>query len=202
MKRALIVVDVQNDFCEGGSLPVAGGAEVAAEIGELLHHWTAQDPDAPDYDARGRHPGPPHRPGRPLLRRPRLRRLLAAALRGRHRRARRSTPTSTRSRSTRSSTRASTPRRTPASRARTTTATPLADWLRAHEVDRRRRVRHRHRLLRPGDRAGRRRARASRPGCCSTCAPASRPRRSPDPASCILLPASGRSCWRRTRCWR
>jgi nicotinamidase/pyrazinamidase len=30
--RALIIVDVQNDFCEGGSLPVAGGAEVAAGI--------------------------------------------------------------------------------------------------------------------------------------------------------------------------
>ena len=33
MPRALIVVDVQNDFCEGGSLPVAGGASVAAGIG-------------------------------------------------------------------------------------------------------------------------------------------------------------------------
>jgi nicotinamidase/pyrazinamidase len=32
MGRALIVVDVQNDFCEGGSLPVAGGAAVAAAI--------------------------------------------------------------------------------------------------------------------------------------------------------------------------
>lgn len=32
MTRALIVVDVQNDFCEGGSLPVAGGARVAGEI--------------------------------------------------------------------------------------------------------------------------------------------------------------------------
>jgi nicotinamidase/pyrazinamidase len=31
--RALIVVDVQNDFCEGGSLAVAGGAAVAAAIG-------------------------------------------------------------------------------------------------------------------------------------------------------------------------
>ena len=31
--RALIVVDVQNDFCEGGSLAVDGGAEVAARIG-------------------------------------------------------------------------------------------------------------------------------------------------------------------------
>jgi nicotinamidase/pyrazinamidase len=31
-RTALIIVDVQNDFCEGGSLPVAGGAEVAAAI--------------------------------------------------------------------------------------------------------------------------------------------------------------------------
>jgi nicotinamidase/pyrazinamidase len=49
MKRALIVVDVQNDFCEGGSLAVPGGAEVAYRIGTLLHHWTAKDPKAPDY---------------------------------------------------------------------------------------------------------------------------------------------------------
>ena len=34
MKRALLVVDVQNDFCEGGSLAVAGGAAVAAAISE------------------------------------------------------------------------------------------------------------------------------------------------------------------------
>jgi nicotinamidase/pyrazinamidase len=32
MTRALIVVDVQNDFCEGGSLAVAGGAAVATAI--------------------------------------------------------------------------------------------------------------------------------------------------------------------------
>ncbi|MFG1698706.1 nicotinamidase [Nonomuraea sp. NPDC049309] len=32
MGTALIVVDVQNDFCEGGSLAVAGGSEVAAAI--------------------------------------------------------------------------------------------------------------------------------------------------------------------------
>ena len=50
MKSALIVVDVQNDFCEGGSLPVDGGARVASEISELLHHWTRQDPKAPAYD--------------------------------------------------------------------------------------------------------------------------------------------------------
>src|SRR5215468_6779565 len=36
MSRALIIVDVQNDFCEGGSLPVSGGAEVAAGVSRLL----------------------------------------------------------------------------------------------------------------------------------------------------------------------
>ncbi|MEW1657173.1 MULTISPECIES: isochorismatase family protein [unclassified Streptomyces] len=36
MHRALIVVDVQNDFCEGGSLAVAGGADVAAGITDLI----------------------------------------------------------------------------------------------------------------------------------------------------------------------
>jgi nicotinamidase/pyrazinamidase len=36
MARALIVVDVQNDFCEGGSLAVTGGAAVAAAISERL----------------------------------------------------------------------------------------------------------------------------------------------------------------------
>lgn len=40
MSRALIIVDVQNDFCEGGALPVAGGAELAAAISEYVdaHH--------------------------------------------------------------------------------------------------------------------------------------------------------------------
>jgi nicotinamidase/pyrazinamidase len=32
MSRALVIVDVQNDFCEGGSLAVAGGAAVARAI--------------------------------------------------------------------------------------------------------------------------------------------------------------------------
>lgn len=36
MSRALIIVDVQNDFCEGGSLAVAGGAAVAAGISLVL----------------------------------------------------------------------------------------------------------------------------------------------------------------------
>jgi len=34
--RALIIVDVQNDFCEGGSLAVTGGSAVARGITELL----------------------------------------------------------------------------------------------------------------------------------------------------------------------
>jgi len=36
MSRALIVVDVQVDFCEGGSLAVAGGAATAASIAQYL----------------------------------------------------------------------------------------------------------------------------------------------------------------------
>jgi nicotinamidase/pyrazinamidase len=36
MADALIVVDVQNDFCEGGSLAVEGGAEVARRITDFL----------------------------------------------------------------------------------------------------------------------------------------------------------------------
>ena len=62
--RALIVTDVQNDFCEGGSLPVAGGAAVATAISAYVretpyHHVVATrdhhiDPGihfsaAPDY---------------------------------------------------------------------------------------------------------------------------------------------------------
>ena len=40
MSRALIIVDVQNDFCEGGALPVTGGADLAGEISEYVdaHH--------------------------------------------------------------------------------------------------------------------------------------------------------------------
>jgi nicotinamidase/pyrazinamidase len=34
--RALILVDLQNDFCEGGSLAVRGGAEVAARISDYV----------------------------------------------------------------------------------------------------------------------------------------------------------------------
>jgi nicotinamidase/pyrazinamidase len=36
MARALLVIDVQNDFCEGGALAVAGGAQVAGKISSYL----------------------------------------------------------------------------------------------------------------------------------------------------------------------
>jgi nicotinamidase/pyrazinamidase len=43
-RRALVIVDVQNDFCEGGSLAVAGGAAVARAIGAHVNAHVA------DYD--------------------------------------------------------------------------------------------------------------------------------------------------------
>lgn len=36
MTKALLIVDVQNDFCEGGSLAVSGGAAVAKKISDYL----------------------------------------------------------------------------------------------------------------------------------------------------------------------
>ena len=36
MARVLVIVDVQNDFCEGGSLAVAGGAATAGKITRYL----------------------------------------------------------------------------------------------------------------------------------------------------------------------
>ncbi|MGB6209649.1 pyrazinamidase PncA [Mycobacterium sp.] len=70
--RALIIVDVQNDFCEGGSLAVTGGAAVARAISEYLadgadylHVVATQDfhidpgdhfSDRPDYSTSW----PPH----------------------------------------------------------------------------------------------------------------------------------------------
>ncbi len=39
MARSLIVVDVQNDCCEGGAIGVGGGADVAFRIAEVLRAW-------------------------------------------------------------------------------------------------------------------------------------------------------------------
>ncbi|WOC11072.1 isochorismatase family protein [Gordonia sp. MP11Mi] len=38
--RALIVVDVQNDFCEGGALAVVGGAAVAAGVNTITDDYS------------------------------------------------------------------------------------------------------------------------------------------------------------------
>lgn len=43
MTKALIVVDVQRDFCEGGSLAVDGGAATAAKISALLQSGHSYD---------------------------------------------------------------------------------------------------------------------------------------------------------------
>lgn len=42
MSTALVVVDVQNDFCEGGSLAVTGGRDVAVAVGEHLRAHRAE----------------------------------------------------------------------------------------------------------------------------------------------------------------
>ena len=44
MSRALIIIDVQNDFCEGGSLAVPGGEGVARAINDLLPPATGRYP--------------------------------------------------------------------------------------------------------------------------------------------------------------
>lgn len=42
MTSALIIVDVQNDFCEGGSLAVEGGAAVAANVSDYLQEHAGE----------------------------------------------------------------------------------------------------------------------------------------------------------------
>ncbi|HBK11031.1 MAG TPA: nicotinamidase, partial [Planktomarina temperata] len=39
--RALIVVDVQNDFCPGGALAVAGGDEIVEQINNRMADFDA-----------------------------------------------------------------------------------------------------------------------------------------------------------------
>lgn len=63
MTRGLLIVDVQNDFCEGGSLAVAGGAAVAGGItkwvqdreGYYSRLITSQDWHNPLPDLNGGH---------------------------------------------------------------------------------------------------------------------------------------------------
>jgi nicotinamidase/pyrazinamidase len=41
MSKALIVIDVQNDFCPGGALAVAGGHDIVAPINALMDQFDA-----------------------------------------------------------------------------------------------------------------------------------------------------------------
>ncbi len=53
-KKALIVVDVQNDFCPGGSLAVKHGDEVVAPLNKLMKEFI--DRGDPVYKTRDWHP--------------------------------------------------------------------------------------------------------------------------------------------------
>ena len=53
-KRALIVVDVQNDFCPGGSLAVADGDQVVAPLNQLIKEFL--DRGEPVFKTRDWHP--------------------------------------------------------------------------------------------------------------------------------------------------
>ena len=53
-KKALIVVDVQNDFCPGGSLAVANGDEVVAPLNELAKEFLNRG--EPVFKTRDWHP--------------------------------------------------------------------------------------------------------------------------------------------------
>jgi nicotinamidase/pyrazinamidase len=126
--RALIVVDVQNDFCEGGSLAVAGGTAVAGAISEYLaaegasyaHVIASRDyhidpgdhfSDHPDFA----HSWPPHcvvgTPGAQFHPRLDISRVQAVFSKGAHAAA------------------------YSAFEGTDDAGTPLADWLRQHDVD-------------------------------------------------------------------
>jgi nicotinamidase/pyrazinamidase len=53
-KRALIVVDVQNDFCPGGSLAVEHGDEVVAPLNRLIREFLERG--EPVFKSRDWHP--------------------------------------------------------------------------------------------------------------------------------------------------
>ncbi|MER2535327.1 MAG: bifunctional nicotinamidase/pyrazinamidase [Rhizobiaceae bacterium] len=60
--EALIVVDVQNDFCPGGALAVAGGNEIVPLVNELIAHFhhvvLTQDWHTPGHSSfASSHPG-------------------------------------------------------------------------------------------------------------------------------------------------
>lgn len=53
-KRALLVIDVQNDFCPGGTLPVAEGDQVVAPLNKLIAEFLERG--EPVFKSRDWHP--------------------------------------------------------------------------------------------------------------------------------------------------
>lgn len=53
-KRALLIVDVQNDFCPGGALPVPNGDEIVPVVNMLIA--IAKDEKIPIFASRDWHP--------------------------------------------------------------------------------------------------------------------------------------------------
>lgn len=53
-KRALLLVDVQNDFCPGGALAVADGDQVIAPLNKLIEEFLRRD--EPVFRSRDWHP--------------------------------------------------------------------------------------------------------------------------------------------------
>ncbi len=135
MTRALIVVDVQNDFCEGGSLAVSGGAGRRAS-----HHVPHRVPRERRLCGGCRDEGLPRRSRPPLLRGARLSRHVAPPLRRGNHGSGLPPGTSKPPASTPSSTRAPTKPHTPASRAAPTPSSERATrsprTCREHDVDR------------------------------------------------------------------
>jgi nicotinamidase/pyrazinamidase len=42
MRNALLVVDIQNDFVEGGALPITGGRNVASQVSRHVRHFKSE----------------------------------------------------------------------------------------------------------------------------------------------------------------
>lgn len=53
-RKALLVVDVQNDFCPGGTLPVRNGDLVIAPLNKMIDHFNGQH--RPIFFSADRHP--------------------------------------------------------------------------------------------------------------------------------------------------
>lgn len=53
-RMALLIIDVQNDFCPGGALPVAHGDRVVEPLNRAIHHFSAAG--LPVFASRDWHP--------------------------------------------------------------------------------------------------------------------------------------------------